>query len=61
MNNLILISNLLQKDFHIIITNYKSRSNIINVNNLYIQKTFLISISIMLLINMSLSFIMHNT
>ena len=61
MNNLILISSLLQKDFYIIITNCESRSNIIDVNNSYIRKTFLISISIVFLINISLSFIVYNT
>ena len=61
MNNLILISSFLQKDFYIIITNYESRSNIIDANNLYIRKTFLISILIVFLINILLSFIVHNT
>ena len=61
MNNLILISSLLQKDFHIIITNCEPRSNIINVDNSCIRKTFLMSISIVFSINVLLSFIVHNT
>ena len=60
MNNLIIISSFLQKDFHIIIINYEFQSNIINVNNLCIRKIFLISISIMLLINVLLSFIIYD-
>ena len=52
---------LLQKDFYIVMTNYEPRSNIINVDNLYKRKIFFISISIVLLINMSFSFIIYNT
>ena len=61
MNSLVSISSLLQKDFYIVITNCESRSDIIDVNNLYIRKTFLINILIVLLINMPLSFIVYNT
>ena len=61
MNNLISISNLLQKDFYIIITNCESRSNIINANNLYIRKIFLINISTVFLINVLLLSIVYNT
>ena len=51
----------LQKDFHIVTTNYESRSDIIDVNILYKRKTFFINISIMLLINVLLFFIVYNT
>ena len=61
MKNLILISNLLQKDFYIIITNFKPRSNIINVNNSCKRKIFLMNILIILVINVFLSFIIYNT
>ena len=52
---------LLQKDFHIITINCESRSNIIDVNNLYKRKIFFISISIMFLINVLLFSVVHNT
>ena len=55
------MSSLLQKDFYIVITNCEPRSNIIDVDNSCKRKIFFISISIVLLINVSSFFIVHNT
>ena len=55
------MSNLLQKDFHIIMTNCESRSNIIDVDNSCKRKIFFINISIVLLIDVPSFSIMHNT
>ena len=55
------MSSLLQKDFHTVTTNCESRSNTIDVNNLYKRKIFFMSIFIVLLINVLFFFIIYNT